>query len=167
MKIAEKDRATVRPVGVGTLSNRAPQRNRPPVRLPPFRPPERLRRPDPERRPPRTRLTRLSAEKLRHIPHMAQAGRPFVESAKALGKPSPPLQPPFDLGRQRRSEPSGIPIVLMLLPVIEVPTSFLYGANWGEPRVVHHREAGRHRDAQSAGHTHVRRVRHSPREARR
>jgi hypothetical protein len=75
-------------------------------------------------------LQGLSAEKLRHIHHMAPAGRPFVESAKSRGKPSPPLQPPFGLGSQRRSEPSGIPIVLMLLPVIEVPTSFLYGANW-------------------------------------
>jgi hypothetical protein len=38
--------------------------------------------------------------------------------------------PPSAFGSQRRSEPSGIPIVLMLLPLIEVPTSFLYGANW-------------------------------------
>jgi len=35
-----------------------PQRNRSPVRLPLFRPPQRLRRPNPERPPPRTRLTR-------------------------------------------------------------------------------------------------------------
>jgi hypothetical protein len=49
-------------------------------------------------------LQGLSAEKLRHIHHMAQAGRPLVESAKSLGKPSPPLQPPFGLGSQRRSE---------------------------------------------------------------
>jgi hypothetical protein len=61
---------------------------------------------------------------------MARAGRPFVESAKSLGEPSPPLQPPFRLGSQRPSGPCGIPIVLMLLPLIEVPTSFLYGANW-------------------------------------
>jgi hypothetical protein len=40
------------------------------------------------------------------------------------------LQSPFGLPSERPSEPSGIPIVLMLLPVIEVPTSFLYGANW-------------------------------------
>src|SRR6266852_710926 len=53
-----KHRATVRPVGVGTLSNREPQRNRPPVRLPLFCPHQRLRRPNPERRPTRTRLTR-------------------------------------------------------------------------------------------------------------
>jgi hypothetical protein len=81
----------------------------------------RLREPD---------LQRLSAEKLRHIHHRARAGGPFVESAKSLGKPSPPLQPSFGLGSQSRGEPSGIPTVLMLLPLIEVPSSFLYGANW-------------------------------------
>src|SRR5882762_2935437 len=53
-----KDRAAVRPLGVGTLPDRAPQRNRSPVRLPLFRPPQRLRQPNPERPPPRTRLTR-------------------------------------------------------------------------------------------------------------
>jgi hypothetical protein len=103
-KIAENDRATVRPVGVGTLSNRAPQEidrqydYRYSVLLSVFADliqKGRLREQD---------LQGLSAEKLRHIHHMAQAGRPFVESAKSLGKPSPPLQPSFGLGSQRRSE---------------------------------------------------------------
>jgi hypothetical protein len=69
-KIARKDRATVRPVGVGTLSNRAPERNRPSVRLPLFRPPRRLRPSDPDRAPPRTRLTRTDGRKApTHPPH--------------------------------------------------------------------------------------------------
>jgi hypothetical protein len=129
-KIAEKDRAAVRFVGVGTLSNRALQGNRPPARLPRFRPPERLRRPDPEGPPPRTRLTRTVGRKApTHPPHgpgWASICRIYQIARQA--KSSAPA--PFGLGSQRRSEPSGIPIVLMLLPVIEVPTSFLYGANW-------------------------------------
>jgi len=129
-KIAQKDRATVRPVGVGTLSNRAPQRNRPPVRFRRFRP-ERLRRPDPERPPPRTRLTKdcrqQSSDTSTTWPGLGVhlSNLPNRSASQVLRS-----SPPFGLGNQRRSEPCGIPIVLMLLPVIEVPTSFLYGANW-------------------------------------
>ena len=98
--------------------------------LPLCRPPERLRRPDPERPPPRTRLTRTVGRKApTHPPHgpgwasvcrICQIARRAKSSAPA----------PFGLGSQRPSGPCGIPIVLMLLPLIEVPTSFLYGANW-------------------------------------